>query len=730
MKSESRLSICLSLCFMAALFAFGASDAEKNHSTEMNAVACGDVTSEGDVKVLFIGNSITLHGVAPAIGWTNHWGMAASAQEKDYVHLVAAGIARATGRKPQLCVRNLYTFEHGFADYDFSALDDLVAFGPEFLVVALGENVRDLKTEEERLAFESAFGKLLGRLAAADVKPRIVVRGVFWPNEWKDACMKRAAERHSIPFVKADFGSADEMKAIGLFAHPGVANHPGDRGMAAIADVVLKALFPEGARVARTIRPEGTGFSIAPGRQEYRPLSDDYRVFIDGREAEVRACRESRVPFNRTWPGRQRPLDQSERASYLALEAAGPVAMRVVPKSPVRKAVVRPLSRGIVPEAGKDGISFTCPGPGYYVLETRGAEKALHIFIEPPRDFSGRRGATYCFGPGMHMVGWVRLKSHDRVYVDRDAIVFGCFTGENVEDVKIFGHGVIDGRVCERVFEGCYTPLQPSCVRFHGSRKIEIDGPILMDSPNWALAFFGCEDVSVSHVKVVGQWRYNTDGIDICNSRRVTVGDSFVRSFDDTIAVKGVLPYRDLPVEDVTVERCVLWCGWGKTIEPGVETWASAFRRVRFSDCDIVRSSSSALNISAGGSAVMEDFLFEDIRVEMQTDNLPEVLQESDGQRYDPRVRKSFPMLVKVDNTRYGKEDGPSGHIRNCLFRNVSVFAEEGVPPPQIKVMSLAPQNGAARPFEGVVFERFFMNGMPAEWSSFSFTTNTPVVLR
>jgi hypothetical protein len=328
------------------------------------------------------------------------------------------------------------------------------------------------------------------------------------------------------------------------------------------------------------------------------------------------------------------------------------------------------------------------------------------------------------------MVGWVRLKSHDRVYVDRDAIVFGCFTGENVEDVKIFGHGVIDGRVCERVFEGCYTPLQPSCVRFHGSRKIEIDGPILMDSPNWALAFFGCEDVSVSHVKVVGQWRYNTDGIDICNSRRVTVGDSFVRSFDDTIAVKGVLPYRDLPVEDVTVERCVLWCGWGKTIEPGVETWASAFRRVRFSDCDIVRSSSSALNISAGGSAVMEDFLFKDIRVEMQTDNLPEVLQESDGQRYDPRGRKSFPMLVKVDNTRYGKEDGPSGHIRNCLFRNVSVFAEEGVPPPQIKVMSLAPQNGAARPFEGVVFERFFMNGMPAEWSSFSFTTNTPVVLR
>ena len=481
-------------------------------------------------------------------------------------------------------------------------------------------------------------------------------------------------------------------------------------------------------RVPRTVRPEGTGFTFNPNLNTFLPLNDDYDVSLDGKKVEVRACRESRIPFNRYWPGRQRPLDQTERASYLAFEADGRVECRVTPKRPFAKAVVRPLSAGITPSVSGGTVSFAVPKPGYYVLETDGPNRALHIFMESPRDFPERSGATLSYGPGMHVAGWVRLKSHDRVYIDRDAIVFGCFTGENVEDVRIFGHGVIDGRVCERVFEGGYSPLQFSCVRFHGSKDIVVDGPILMDSPSWAMAFFDCEDVEARHVKIVGQWRYNTDGIDVCNSRRVAVRDCFVRAFDDAMVVKGVPPYRDRAVEDITVERCVLWCGWGKTIEPGIETWAPRFRRVRFLDCDVIRSSSSALNVSAGGDAVMEDFLFDDIRVEMQAGNPREVLQKTDEQKYDPAGRQANPLLVKIDNYRYADVgDGRYGHVRNCTFRNIAVFAEPGVPPPHICVVSRTPPGGVPRPYENIVLENFSINGKPADWSEFSFTTNTPV---
>ena len=50
-------------------------------------------------RILFLGNSLTLHGPKPEIEWTGNWGMAASAQDKDFVHLLTAAIDGRTGGK-------------------------------------------------------------------------------------------------------------------------------------------------------------------------------------------------------------------------------------------------------------------------------------------------------------------------------------------------------------------------------------------------------------------------------------------------------------------------------------------------------------------------------------------------------------------------------------------------------------------------------------------------------
>lgn len=222
------------------------SDAEKNHSAVMNARPAEiDIKNENGIRVVFLGNSITLHREAPKIGWHHVWGMAASAEEKDYVHIVIREIEKRTGRKADVRIRNLAGFERDSAHFDDAANQDLVDFAPEILVVALGENVPELQTPEEQAAYGAAFRKLLDLFMQNGAHPKTVVRGVFWPNEWKDQQMREAAEACGATFVKAAFASDDSMRALGLFEHEGVQSHPGDKGMAAIAQCIITALFAD-----------------------------------------------------------------------------------------------------------------------------------------------------------------------------------------------------------------------------------------------------------------------------------------------------------------------------------------------------------------------------------------------------------------------------------------------------------------------------------------------------
>src|SRR3990170_4947840 len=53
-----------------------------------------------------------------AAGWSGNWGMAASSEDNDYVHLVTSALARHTGSRPQILVSNIAGFERNYATYD------------------------------------------------------------------------------------------------------------------------------------------------------------------------------------------------------------------------------------------------------------------------------------------------------------------------------------------------------------------------------------------------------------------------------------------------------------------------------------------------------------------------------------------------------------------------------------------------------------------------------------
>lgn len=196
-------------------------------------------------KVLFLGNSITLHGPAPAIGWTGNWGMAASAEHLDYVHLLTAGIAATSGVQPEIMVRNIADFERGYDTYNVKeSLKSELEFQADIIIVAVGENVSELTTDEAKAKYTTACSGLLHDLQEHGA-PALFVRGSFWPNSVKDDAMREAAQGAEATFVDIAALGLDETsmaRSERRIEHAGVASHPGDKGMKAIADAILAAI--------------------------------------------------------------------------------------------------------------------------------------------------------------------------------------------------------------------------------------------------------------------------------------------------------------------------------------------------------------------------------------------------------------------------------------------------------------------------------------------------------
>jgi hypothetical protein len=199
-------------------------------------------------KVMFLGNSLTLHGPAPAIGWQGNWGMAASSQDLDYVHRVLKGLAAVAGKEPESFVANVADFERNYETYDLDAgLKKALEFKADLVIIAFGENVPALSSDAAKAAFKASVVKYLKKLDQ-DNHPVILVRSCFWPDAAKDAMLQEACREVNGIWVEAGFAREESNMARSehKFSHKGVAAHPGDKGMQAIADAILQALSQRG----------------------------------------------------------------------------------------------------------------------------------------------------------------------------------------------------------------------------------------------------------------------------------------------------------------------------------------------------------------------------------------------------------------------------------------------------------------------------------------------------
>ena len=205
-------------------------------------------------RVLFFGNSITICAPAPGIGWKNDWGMAASATQYDYVHVLTNDIAQAAGGTPTIMATYNAKFEWNYnTTYDWSSLQPQLDFKPDIVIVAIGENIVPLGTEQAKHDFATAFTRLLSQFQSRG-NPAIFVRSSFIADP-THGVMQQVANATGAVYVDQTWIGDDRQNHA--YAEPYYANrnafngHPGNRGMAVIASSLYRSLVA----YSLTVRP-------------------------------------------------------------------------------------------------------------------------------------------------------------------------------------------------------------------------------------------------------------------------------------------------------------------------------------------------------------------------------------------------------------------------------------------------------------------------------------------
>ena len=202
-----------------------------------------DFPNNKGMRVMFVGNSITLHGIRPEVGWYNEWGMAASAKSRDYVHLLEEDIKQLDA-EAAFCICQVAEWEGRYKEGStvLSKYEQARSFNADLIVLRFIENVP--KDGYESDTFLRELDALVNYLNETGKAKLIISTGFF--RHPGDDDIRTYANKKGIPCVElGDLGENEQMKAVGLFEHKGVANHPGDKGMMAIASRIMEAILQE-----------------------------------------------------------------------------------------------------------------------------------------------------------------------------------------------------------------------------------------------------------------------------------------------------------------------------------------------------------------------------------------------------------------------------------------------------------------------------------------------------
>ncbi len=222
--------------------------------TSFSVVAQDEQSTERQkVNVLCVGNSILAHGASESLGWYGDWGMAASSRDKEYYSVLQSIVKQAY---PEIEFEfnkvAVATLERSFdtsLDRDYtpelnSAFSAITKdFIPDIVTLQIGDNVQGQNITTA--SYQYGLEKVADYFLALNPDVVVIYAKPFFGGSAKNNATFGAAVAKNFPC--ADLNSLaknSENTAVGLFEHGGVASHPGDKGMQAIADEFFSQMKP------------------------------------------------------------------------------------------------------------------------------------------------------------------------------------------------------------------------------------------------------------------------------------------------------------------------------------------------------------------------------------------------------------------------------------------------------------------------------------------------------
>lgn len=445
-------------------------------------------------------------------------------------------------------------------------------------------------------------------------------------------------------------------------------------------------------------------------------------------------------------------LSVSSPSSFVAFDFSGAVTIEITSnrhnnQNLNQRVQIRPLSRNVNPSIINNKITFTINNPGKFSIEIDGYRyHNLQIFANAMANYTLPATATVTYGPGVHLYnkslntvtnkkikilegaivivpydvlpdyttdnGKIVMNSGDEIYIEGGGTLKGGIIAEDVNNVKVYGHGIID----LTNYEKQYDTLLPNYAYIQGvtirrCNNISIDGITIIDPQQLCVELTDSDQININNVKVISRAVWG-DGFHMKGTSNVTINDCFNRTSDDSISIyasrhvswEGNPPYQNKHALNITVTNTILYADKAHPITIGWHGNDSQVNgldiyNLRFEDIDILEHDEywvnpnngslhldyiGAISINCADGNNCSNFLFKNIRVE----------DFSNGRL----------LTVHVEPGKYGAANTDGRKVEYIRFENLS-YNGTGELPSSIKGLN------CDRYVNGVHFENFTVNG-------------------